>query len=196
MTDVVRTTREVYDVIAPAYDEQTQVPSVELEAHRDAFQSRADGPVADLGCGSGRHLPWFGSVGMDLSDGMLAIARTRGPVVRGDLRRPPFRDLGGIWSCAALLHVPRPDVPGLLSTWHGCLRPGGVLGLSTSVGTEEGWERMPYGIPHDHRGPEDRWFVHHPEPVLLDLLRDAGFTVLGTSRRTTNRAWLMVLATA
>lgn len=195
MTDVVRVTSEVYDVIATAYDEQTRIPTPELDEHRVAFRSLVSGPVADLGCGPGRDLQRLDDVvGMDRSEGMLALARTRGRVVRGDLRRPPFRQLAGIWSCASLLHVPREDVPVTLAAWHECLRPGGILGLSTSLGDEEGWERMPYGIPHDHRGPDERWFVHHPEDALLGLLRDTGFTVERISHRTTNRAWLMVLA--
>jgi len=197
VTDVVRLTSEVYDVIAPSYDEQTRVPSPELDAHRSAFAGLVDGPIADLGCGPGRDLERLeDAVGLDRSDGMLALARTRGRVVRGDLRRPPFRDLAGVWSCASLLHVPRPDVPAALVAWRDCLRPGGVLGLSTSLGDDEGWEKVPYATPHDHRGPEERWFVHHPETVLLGLLRDSGFTVTATSRRTTHRDWLMVLARA
>jgi SAM-dependent methyltransferase len=197
MTDVVRVTSAVYDVIANAYDEQTRVPSPELDDLREVFRSLVRGPVADLGCGPGRDLQRLDDVvGMDRSDGMLALARTRGRVVRGDLRRPPFLDLAGVWSNASLLHVPREDVPATLAAWHECLRPGGVLGLSTSLGDEEGWEKMPYGIPHDHRGPDERWFVHHPEEVLLGALRDAGFTVARASRRTTNRHWLMVLAAA
>ena len=196
MTDVVRLTSEVYDVIAHSYDAQTCLPSPELEAHRAAFRSLVDGPVADLGCGPGRDLQRLSDVvGMDRSDGMLALARTRGRVVRGDLREPPFRDLSGVWSCASLLHVPRPEAPAALAAWRSCLRPGGVLGLSTSIGDHEGWEKVPYATPHGHRGPDERWFVHHPEDVLLGLLRNAGFTVVSTSRRTTKRDWLMVLAT-
>ena len=196
MTDVVARTREVYDQIAQAYDEQVRVLSDELLAHQAAFLDAVDGPIADLGCGPGRHLPLLDAVGMDLSDGMLAIARTRGTVVRGDLRRPPFKNLGGIWSCASLLHVPREDVPATLSAWRQALRPGGVLALSTSLGDMEGWEEMPYGIPQDHPGPRDRWFVHHPEEVLLAHVADAGFTVTRTAKRSTHRDWLMLLARA
>lgn len=60
MTDVVRVTSEVYDVIATAYDHQTRLPAPELDAHREAFRSLVEGPVADLGCGPGRDLERLG----------------------------------------------------------------------------------------------------------------------------------------
>lgn len=78
MNDPVQLTRETYDRIATSYDEQTRLGSPELAAHRRAFTGRVTGPIADLGCGPGRDLELLGGIGVDLSDGMLALARTRG----------------------------------------------------------------------------------------------------------------------
>lgn len=204
MSDVVRATSETYDRIATAYDEQTRQPSPEFLAHREAFLERtAPGMlVADLGCGPGRDLAMLRAagceaLGVDLSPGMLALARERGPVVRGDLRHPPLRrsSLGAVWSSAALLHVPREEVSVVLSTWRDLLTPGGFLGLSTSLGVDEGWERVPYATPLPTTQPLSRWFVHHDEQALLGMVSGAGFTVQRTARRATHRDWLMVLAT-
>jgi SAM-dependent methyltransferase len=201
--DVVSSTRRTYDQIAQAYDEQLRPPAPELHAFRDEFCRAALGRVADLGCGPGRDLQLLATagldvVGIDLSDGMLALARTRGRVARGDLRRPPLRQgsLGGIWSSAALLHVPRDEVLSTLSAWHSLLAPGGLLGLSTSLGSDEGWEVVPYAGPGPAGGPLHRWFVHHEAGALLELLRAAGFTVISSSQRKSHRDWLMVLAQA
>jgi SAM-dependent methyltransferase len=201
VSDVVGLTRDTYDVIADSYDSATRIPSEEFLEHQVAFAERVTGRLADLGCGPGRDLTRFGHldvVGVDLSAGMLAIAKERGPVVQGDLRHPPLLDssLDGIWSSASLLHVPRPDVPATLQAWHGLLRPGGTLGLSTSLGEGEGWEKVPYEVPHEQRESDERWFVHHDEDDLLALLREVGFTVERTTRRETHRNWLMVIATA
>ena len=196
-------TRATYDEIATAYDAQTRVGSDEFAAFREEFCRGASGRVADLGCGPGRDLELLrehglDAVGVDLSTGMLALARTRGPVVRGDLRRPPLRpaSLGALWSSAALLHVPREQVPATLAAWHALLVPGGLLGLSTSLGDDEGWERVPYAKAGPVQGPLHRWFVHHDEAALLAQLATAGFTVTWRARRTSHRDWLMVLATA
>lgn len=201
--DPVAATQATYDEIAPAYDEQTRAESDEYRAFREAFIRQVTGRVADLGCGPGRDLEPLAAAGLDVvgvdrSDGMLAVARTRGCVVRGDLRRPPLRpgSLGGVWSSAALLHVPREQVSETLRAWHVLLAPGGLLGLSTSLGDDEGWERVPYAKPGPFPGPLHRWFVHHDEGALLAQLREAGFTVTSSTRRSSHRDWLMVLATA
>ena len=76
--------------------------------HRDESEARAAvdlvlsqqpkvvGPVLDLACGAGRHLAEFAerglnALGLDLSMPLLQRASEVGAVVRGDMRRLPFR---------------------------------------------------------------------------------------------------------
>ncbi|MDT7570905.1 MAG: hypothetical protein QOE05_1079 [Actinomycetota bacterium] len=202
--DPVEQTRATYDRVAADYDRRTSGPEPEFVAFRSAFAADVDGTVADLGCGPGRDVAALReagvtAVGVDLSTGMLARAAGAGlPVVRGDIRRPPLRpqSLGAIWSSAALLHVPRTDVPSTLAAWHGLLRPGGHLGLSTSLGGDEGWELAPYAGKGPEGGELHRWFVHHDETELLGMLTAAGFAVRSHVQRISHRHWLMVRATA
>jgi SAM-dependent methyltransferase len=202
--DPVEQTRATYDRVAEDYDRTTKAPSPELLAFRDAFIASVTGPVADLGCGPGRDLgavraTGITALGVDLSTGMLGRAAKAGlPVVRGDIRRPPLQpgSLGGIWSCAALLHVPRPDVPSTLAAWHALLRTGGHLALSTSLGGDEGWELVPYEGEGPRGGELHRWFVHHDEDALIALLTTAGFTVRSHEQRVSHRHWTMIRATA
>ena len=197
-------TRATYDRVAEDYDRRTSGPEPEFVAFRSAFAADVDGTVADLGCGPGRDVAALRdggvrAVGVDLSTGMLQRAARAGlPVARGDLRSPPIRtgSLGAIWSSAALLHVPRPDVPRTLAAWHALLRPGGHLGLSTSLGGDEGWELVPYTGPGPTGGELHRWFVHHDEADLLGLLATAGFTVRSHVQRVSHRHWTMIRATA
>jgi SAM-dependent methyltransferase len=202
--DLVAETQATYDRVADDYDRRTKVPSEEFLQFRAEFLAAVTGPVLDLGCGPGRDVSWLreqglAAFGMDLSRGMLARALEHGvPVVRGDLRRPPIRpgSLGGIWSNAALLHVPRDDVPATLQQWHGLIAPGGRLAISTSLGGDEGWELVPYDGPGPEGGELHRWFVHHDVDGLHQLLADAGFTVMSTGFRTTRRTWAQVHAIA
>lgn len=202
--DAVASTRATYDRVAVDYDRRWRGSDPGFAAFRAAFATAAVGPVADLGCGPGRDLEdlrthGLDAVGVDLSTSMLTLARGRGlPVVQGDLRRPPLApgSLGGIWSSAALLHVPRSDVPATIARWHSLLRPGGRLGLSTSLGGDEGWEVAPYAGEGPSGGPLRRWFVHHDEAELLALLGAGGFTVVETTSRTSHRVWCMVHAVA
>lgn len=198
-------TARSYDLIAAEYARaNASVPS-ETATFREAFVARvrAGGVVADLGCGPGRDALFFASaglhvIGIDASGEMVRLAVTNGADARmGDLRQPDLApgSVDGIWSSASLLHVPRRDVPRTLRAWHRALAPGGVLGLVTSTGVDEGWEHVPYD-PGKQAAPSGvrRWFVHHEKPELLGLLADAGFHVDAASERVSHRVWLQVLA--
>lgn len=200
-------TAATYDRIAPEYAERSDDAgcSPDFLAWRAGLLTSA-GPLLDLGCGPGRDLAAFRTagipcLGVDLSGGMLALAAQRGlPVVRGDLRRPPVRprSAGTVYSCAALLHVPREQVGATLRAWHALLHPGGRLHLSTSLGDGEGWEVVPYAPDRGPRGgqPLHRWFVHHELEGLLTAIRHAGFVVEQARTRTAHRTWAMVDARA
>lgn len=200
-------TRASYDQVAVDYDRRSQHVTGSYVQFRAGFAADVlmiPGPVADLGCGPGRDVAvlraaGLPAVGVDLSRGMLAVARRRGvPTVQGDLREPPLRaaSLSGLWSSAALLHVPRPDVVATLAAWHRLLRPHGHLGLSTSLGQHDGWELVPYAGDGPSGGDLHRWFVHHDQAELLALLGRAGFTVTSAEKRTSHRTWVQIRATA
>jgi hypothetical protein len=113
-------------------------------------------------------------------------------LVQADMRSLPIRTgvLAGLWSFAALLHVPGGDVSPLLAEWHRVLHPGGTMSLCTAVGDFEGWEDVSY------RQDRQRWFVYHDADDLQQLIEDAGFTVISTAAGSSHRQWLTVLATA
>lgn len=204
--DVVTETASSYDLIVADYEARIdQAPTFRTEFRVQFCRAL---PVAarvlDVGCGPGHDLAHFTSVGLqtvglDASTGMVQRCLERGLLaVRGDLRRPPVapRSVNGIWSSASLLHVPRDEVPAVLSAWHTTLTPGGVLGLSTSMGSDQGWECVPYQPGSQHLGkPLRRWFVHHEQAELEQLLTEAGFTIQHSSVNTTHRRWLKVLCT-
>ncbi|MFI7697845.1 class I SAM-dependent methyltransferase [Nonomuraea sp. NPDC049480] len=198
MDDPVSRTTASYDRIAPVFAERTSDPDDGFLAFRRRFADAVPvgGAVADLGCGPGRDAAWLLErellvTGVDRSIEMARLAATRGvPTVLGDLRRPPFApgSLSGLWSVAALLHVPAAETEPTLRAWSTLLRPGGVLGLSTSAGDGEGWEPISYDAELT------RWFVHRDPDTLLATLETAGFEVLEHGLSTTHRTWLSVLA--
>jgi hypothetical protein len=87
-------------------------------------------------------------------------------------------------------------VPSTLAAWHALLAPGGHLGLSTSLGGDEGWELVPYAGEGPQGGELHRWFVHHDEDDLLGMLITAGFTIRSHVQRTSHRTWTMIRAVA
>ncbi|WP_188190478.1 class I SAM-dependent methyltransferase [Nonomuraea sp. SYSU D8015] len=198
MEDPVTRTTAGYDRIAPVFAERSREVGDSFMAFRRRFADAlpTGGRVADLGCGPGRDAAWFLEqgltvVGVDRSIEMAKLAAARGvPAVLSDLRRPPLipGSLVGLWSVAALLHVPAGETEPTLRAWSAALRPGGVLGLSTSAGAGEGWEPVSYDAE------VSRWFVHRDPDALLATLESAGFEVLEHALNTTHRTWLNVLA--
>ncbi|MBN2622568.1 MAG: class I SAM-dependent methyltransferase [Acidimicrobiales bacterium] len=216
--DARATTARAYDDIVDDYVRRTTDLPDDFVRFRSRFVARVrrGGRVADIGCGPGRDAAVFAAAGLrvaalDASQGMAARTHRAGtPVALADMRHPPFRDgaVDGIWSAAALLHVPRAEVPATVRGWRRCLAADGVLGLSTAIGDHEGWEPVndrratpPAQEPvHDRAeappGALRRWFVYHRPDALLALLDEAGFEVISSAERATHRRWLQVIARA
>ncbi|MFD4194889.1 class I SAM-dependent DNA methyltransferase [Amycolatopsis thermoflava] len=97
----VRDTRAAYDAIAGEFAEwiRDELAVKPLDrAVLAAFAELADGPVADVGCGSGRitaHLRGLGvdAFGIDLSPEMVAVARRTHPGVRFEVGSMTALDL-------------------------------------------------------------------------------------------------------
>jgi SAM-dependent methyltransferase len=203
--DVRVTTASAYDDIVDDFVRRNRSVPPAFAEYRASFVAavRNGGRVADLGCGPGRDAAHFLEVGLrvvavDASRQMARHARGDGvAVAQADIRSVPLRtaSLDGIRSAASLLHVPRPDVAHTLRSWCELLRPDGVLGLSTSLGDDEGWEVCPYDPstqPTD--APLRRWFVHHEHDALLALVDASGFEVVSARERVSHRRWIQVLA--
>ncbi len=133
-----------------------------------------DGPVADLGCGPGWHLPHLGSgaIGLDAARAMLDLVPTSHPRVQARLDALPFRQggLGGGWASKSYVHLARQDLPLALADLHRALAVGGPVDLTL------------FGGDTDHETYADdpfagRRFSLWPEPMLRDVLVGAGFAV-------------------
>jgi len=90
-----------------------------------------------------------------------------------------------IWCQAALLHIPRHAVPGVLAEFSRTVRAGGQLYLSVAEGYGEGFEEA------SRYGSDDRrWFTLHRETDLVELVAAAGFDVGQVSHSRGHRDWI------
>ena len=115
--------------------------------------------ILDLGCGPGRDLVVFHAlghepIGLDGSPPLAAMAREHSgcEVLEQDLLalKLPSCRFDGIFANASLFHVPRQELPRVLSELRATLKPDGVLFTSNPRGNnEEGWNRGRYGSYHD-----------------------------------------------
>ena len=139
-------------------------------AVQDSYRAPHEDPLApieaeppftllDLGCGPGRDLATFRSlghvaIGLEGAPQLAAMARLHSgcEVWEQDfvtLDLPAFR-FDGIFANASLFHVPRADLPRVLAELHAALEQRGVLFSSNPRGdNEEGWRGGRYGVWHD-----------------------------------------------
>jgi demethylmenaquinone methyltransferase/2-methoxy-6-polyprenyl-1,4-benzoquinol methylase len=198
----VRAVRSMFDAIAPRYDLVNRIMTFRLDVgwRRRAVRSITEGLperslVLDLAAGTGdlcrdlaaaRLVP----VGIDLSWGMLAHARTTAPLVQADALRLPLGDgaADGAISGFALRNFV--DLGGFFDELGRVVRPGGRIALLDVAEPENRILHWGHGIyfgkvvpriggllsdPAAYRYlPESVAYLPEPE-AMLDLLRGAGF---------------------
>ncbi|MFD8939020.1 class I SAM-dependent DNA methyltransferase [Streptomyces sp. NPDC059578] len=137
---------EAFDAIGGRYDEAFPHKEGQVTAVSRLLAELPPGSrVLDVGCGTGiptaRQLVDAGHsvLGVDLSEGMLELARTNVPEAEfqqrdlATLRVAGPDGLGhfdGITCFFTLLMLPRSEIPYALRQFHQLLKPGGVLAMS------------------------------------------------------------------
>jgi len=151
--DYLSATRAAYDTVARDYARLLAGALDRIPWDRAVLATFAElvardelGPVADVGCGPGRITGYLHHLGLDvsgidLSPGMLAVARQALPGLRfaeGSMTALDLPDasLGGLVAWYSLIHIPPADVPAVLAELSRVLVPGGQLLLAFQVGDE------------------------------------------------------------
>lgn len=169
-------TLAVYEAHAGDWARERTAGRVERAA---ALAARVtDGPVVDLGCGPGWHLPHLGSraIALDGARAMLDLVPGHAPVPRLQARLDalPFRRgaLGGAWASKSYVHLDRRAVPLALADLHRALSVGAPAAVSFFGGDGDHAEL-------DHDRFAGRRFSLWREARLRDVVVGAGFAVDG-----------------
>lgn len=185
-------TRAFYDAIAEDYADRFRATLLVKPVERALLAAFAEtaaagraaghgGEVADLGCGPGwitHHLWGLGLpvFGLDLSEGMLAVARRNHPELRfeqGSMLELPLGDgtLAGAVSWYSTVHTPVDRLPALFAELRRVLAPGAPLLVAFQAGDAPLHVDRPFGHPvsldFERRSPER----------MAELLTDAGLPV-------------------
>ena len=151
--------------------------------------------ILDLGCGPGRDVKYFQSlghrpVGLDGSEVFCAMARsyTGCEILQQKFlsMELPKHAYDGIFANASLFHVPSQELPRVLDQLHEALRPGGIVFLSNPRGDGEGWSGQRYW----------HYLQFDSSKVFMEA---AGFEVLDYNYRPTGKPnheqpWLAIVA--
>lgn len=184
---LVRRTLHHYDVNAEAFWEGTR--DHDVSENRAALLRAlpcAKARILDLGCGPGRDLAFFRSlghevVGLDGSVRFCEMAREHAgvevlqadflalsPVLRG-------RRFDGIFANASLFHVPTSELPRVLGELRSTLAPRGVLFTSNPRGRDvEGFSGERFG-------------AYHAEESWCRVVSEAGFVAVESYYRPPGR---------
>lgn len=195
-----RAVRSMFDTIAPRYDLVNRLMTFGMDRgwRRRAVAALTLDPgavVVDVACGTGdlcRDLARAGytPIGIDLSGGMLAHARTSAPLLHGDGLHMPFVDgaLDGAVSGFALRNFVA--LGPLLSELARVLRSGGRIALLDVATPANPVIRTGHAVYFGHVVPriggllsDGAAYRYLPRSVaylpavadLLDAVRDAGF---------------------
>ncbi|MCP2273491.1 class I SAM-dependent DNA methyltransferase [Actinokineospora diospyrosa] len=181
-------TRSSYDKVADSY--ARLVPGVEASvidrALIRAFADVVAGPVVEVGCGTGRVAAYLDALGLDvtgidLSPGMLVIARRDHPGLRFiegsilDLELPDS-SVAGVIAWYSIIHLPPDRLPMAFAEFARILRPGGHLQLAFHVGDQRNRKTEGYGH-------EDITLDVYLLPVdrVVTLLGESGFELCHTT---------------
>ena len=178
MEQIAARTLAHYNGHAQAFWEGTREHDVSqnIQALLDAITAGPPFEILDFGCGPGRDLMTFKTlghhaIGLEGSAPLAALARANSGciVLEQNFLKLDLADASfdGVFANASLFHVPSHALPRVLRELHDALKPGGVLFSSNPRGEgEEGFNGERYGVYHSW----DNWRA---------LLADAGFVALG-----------------
>ncbi|MEU4672958.1 methyltransferase domain-containing protein [Amycolatopsis sp. NPDC023774] len=183
--DFVVQTRDSYDTLASdygawLYDELAAKPldRALLNGFAELVQSANAGPVADLGCGTGRVTDYLRRLGLsvfgvDLSPQMIEVARQMYPDSRFDVGAMTELDvdngsLSGIVAWYSIIHIPTEHLPEVFAEFNRVLAPGGYVQLAFQAGE---------GVLHRSQAgghPVSLDFHQRQPDQVINLLHSAG----------------------
>ncbi|TWD84252.1 methyltransferase family protein [Kribbella amoyensis] len=192
MTSYLDSTRASYDTVAADYYKIVEPLFIADPFQRAMMGLLADlvaegggGPVGDLGCGPGHVTTYLAGLGVDafgvdLSSGMVEVARAAHPELRfeqGSLLDLdlPDNELAGALAWYSLVHTPAEDLPRVFGELFRVVRPGGLLLHGFKIG--EGTRHLDQGYGH----PLSLDVYRYQPDVIAGLLAGAGFVEVSTT---------------
>ena len=153
---ITETTLHHYDTNAASFWEGTKDHDVSqnYRAMLEACPSKQGLRILDLGCGPGRDLIYFKSlghepIGLEGSSAFCEMARRLSgcEVLNQNFLRLQLTtgSFDAVFANASLFHVPRQELPRVLSELRAALVPQGILFSSNPRGDGEGWSGQRYG---------------------------------------------------
>ncbi|AYG66596.1 MULTISPECIES: class I SAM-dependent methyltransferase [unclassified Rhizobium] len=163
-------TSSFYDHSAAVYAVRDRsLPQRRLDAFLNTLPAGAS--ILELGCGGGQDAAYMISQGFNVTptDGSPEMAKQAEKLIGKPVIVRRFEELeddqlyDGIWAEASLLHVLRPDLPGIFNRIHKALKDDGLFHASFKAGETEGYDSF------------GRYYNYLSADWLSDLLISTGW---------------------
>lgn len=189
MDDPIIETIKTYDSMADEYrqryanydDQFVMKPFLDLFIDSTGVKNPK---ILDIGTGAGfdaKYLSDHGCdvTGVDLSVELMNLAKIFSPkttFIKTDIRNLPFENnmFDGVWSAATIIHLPKRDVPNLLSKINSILKVSGVLFITLKQGSGE---RFVINSGNGNLEGAKRFFSFYSKNEFEQLLNNAGFNI-------------------
>ncbi|HEY3941586.1 MAG TPA: class I SAM-dependent methyltransferase [Acidimicrobiales bacterium] len=169
--------------------EATHAPKMLDRVERFAGSLPTPSLILDAGCGPGRDLARFASLGhvprgVELNPIFAAKAAAHAPTWQADLRQLtslfPQGLFDGIWASASLVHLAESDAVDVLQQFGFVLRRGGRLYVCVNTTGRTGWLDEPDGR---------RWYQIWDHDAFAGAVANAGFTLNQVERGPFVEVW-------
>lgn len=182
MTEKEEIVRKGYDKIAKEYHADPPPGTFDSKRELEEFASLLPGnaKVLDVGCGAA--VPFikflvkygFDVTGVDFSESMLRLARKNVPeanLIKQDATRLGLRinSFDGLTSSECIIHIPREKHSSLFRSFHGILKPQGIMLISMGYSEWEGTDEF-YGV--------NMFWSHYSPEKSLQIIENAGFQTI------------------
>ncbi len=176
---------EVYNKVSKTYFEKFHETCEYIDEFINLMPMK--GHVLDVGCGTGTNSGYllshgFSVIGVDISSGMLKIARKMYPKIKFtkmDMRKLKFNDykFDGILVSYSLFHVPDKDIKKALMEFKRVLKDGGIIYFALQEGSGE-------KIMTETLNPKFKVYIRFFEmKEFIDILNRLGFVILMKRKR-------------
>jgi len=177
-----------YDKIAQAYTKEFFEDKVDIK-YLDKFLSflPKEAKILDVGCGPGNFTKYFlekgfYAEGIDLSTGMLKIAKKKVPngiFKKMDMRKLNYPDesFDGLCAAYSLYHIPSKQTLITLKEFNRVLKLNGIMILMLQKGKREGI------MPEPFDPKRKMFFKYFQEKEIKDFLKKSGFKIVYGGKR-------------
>ena len=181
----LKTTKKFYDNFAEEYADRIEWNNTTIKEIKKlnidpvCQLCKKGGSLLLVGCGTGRDFHFFQEkgyhcIGIDNSASMLQEARKRvvGKFIQLDLRRLDElnKKFDGIYCESALTHIPKRELPAVLSNFKENLQPEGIIYIAVKIGKRQVFEKETFGAK--------RFFIIYEKQEFISHLTRAGMRIV------------------